>query len=197
MSKKPLLSRNFLRKITHGLRGSAAVFQGYLDFRKKNLADKDEKDFWNAVRVSLVRVQKIIEELESFLISHEDFPQKEEVFSCVQENRTKVLLVENEEGLRLKWRDILREKDFTLIEIKNGEELLKKHLNYKEIQIAIVNYEYKDSALNGFDVVEFLKRKGVPKIHLCVGEDRDLSVEGYLRDLGIESIIRRPVGHIF
>lgn len=197
MSEKLAFSKDFLRKVAHDLRGPSSVIQGYLDFRKKSLKGEDEREFWNATRASLVRVQKIIEELESFLIPCDDFFQQEAPSSYSQEDRTKVLLVENDEELCLKWRDVLRERDFTLIEIKNGEELLKKNLDYKTIQTAIVNYEYENSALNGFDVVEFLKRKGVPKIHLCIGEERDLSVEGYVHELGVASIIRRPVGHIF
>lgn len=198
VSKKLPFSKNSLRKVAHDLRGPVSVLQGYHDFRKNTLQDGDEREFWHAARASLVRIQKVIEELESLVIPRNDFSEdKEEIPSASQEGQPKVLLVENDETLRLQWRDVLHEKDFALIEIKNGEELLKKNLDYKMIQTAIVNYEYEGSALNGFDVVEFLKRKGVPKIHLCIGEERELSVEGSVRDLGIESIIRRPVGHIF
>lgn len=71
-------------------------------------------------------------------------------------NNIKILLVDDEEGIRKILREVLKVKGFIIEEAKNGEEALEKVSKNKPDLIIL---DYHMPGLNGWEVYKLLKER--------------------------------------
>ncbi len=106
----------------------------------------------------------------------------------------RILVMDDEEELLVCWRVLLKEATGRVpMEIKAPEKLLESNLDPKSIDMAIVDYEFIGSDLNGLDVLEYLKRKGIKALYLCTAYYQDKDIQAKAKKIGIKGIIPKPI----
>lgn len=195
-------STEFLRKLAHDLRSPISVVGGYVGARRAGtLSAGEEESYLEAVRASVDKLAKLADAVaervgEGFPTEATSLcarlpPVREGASSCGS-----ILVVDDNEGIRFQWRQILKSEPHVIIEAKSGEELLCMRLDFSSIRAAIVDYHYEGSDLNGLDVVEYLKRKKVPRIHLCTANYGDVKIREKAISFGAASVIPKPIPQI-
>lgn len=189
-------SSDFLKKQAHDLRSPISVLKGYLEFKSEDILSEDEEAYVEALKMCVERLTRIADTLDrqargvataaSVVTQTQSTPQTELMGDGV-------LIVDDDPSLRLQWRLFFKKRAVPTIEASSGEELLGRHLDYSTVRGAIVDYNFEGSALNGFDIIEFLQQKGVAQIHLCTGQHAEENVQIRARSLGVVSVIPKPI----
>lgn len=185
-----------LKKHAHDMRSPISVLQGYLDFKSQTPVEGDEREYLEALQICVERFVRVANELDRDGLCLEQKPCSDRVEESVGEDlsgKRPVLIVDDDSSLRLQWRIFFKNRACQTIEVKSGEELLGKKLDYRGIQHAIVDYNFEGSALNGFDVIEFLQQKGVERIYLCTGQHDEPEVKTRASQIGVVTVIPKPL----
>jgi len=100
--------------------------------------------------------------------------------------------------VKVKWKSKQFSREMTkrgknVVLLEKGEELLMRPLNLNDFATVVVDYQFENSALDGFDIVEYLKSQKVRRIHLCTGCYDNPAVIKRAQELGIVSIISKPI----
>lgn len=66
------------------------------------------------------------------------------------------------------------------------------NINYKNIDAAIVDFEFKGQEKTGIDLIKSLKDAGIEEVHLCTGYNDDPEVREQALEAGVTSIIPKP-----
>ena len=196
------MSSIFLHKVAHDLRSPISVIAGYVAERRRGSLSVDEdQQYLMAIQTSIERLTRIAdavaERAGELLPSPSSNPAASENRSPtdinIDTNKQCVLIVDDNEGIRLQWRHIFKSKPYTILEACSGEHLLSMKIDFTSIRAAIVDYQYEGSDLNGLDVIEYLKRKKIPHIHLCTANHGDARLCEKAQHLGVSSIIPKPI----
>ena len=190
------IKKEVIRKLAHDLRGPLSVVMGYVDFKASHKMNQDETDYVEALNLCVTKIKSVADGIDALVPSPEMNSQlvvENLEPGQIAESGKPVLIVDDDASLRLQWRIFFKNKNVQVIEVKSGEELLSRRLDYHSFERAIVDYNYEGSALNGFDVIEFLRQKGVEQIHLCTGQYQEDEVQSRARALGLDHIIPKPL----
>lgn len=183
-----------LRRAAHDLRSPISVIRGYSDLRREGGgADATEAEYLDAVGASLEKLTRIAETLSgttpaapktTIAVSPRPIPAG---------HKGVFLIVDDDVGMRAQWRLGLKKLGCGVVEAASGEELLAMPLDFAGLKAAVVDYQYEGSALNGLDVVEYLRRKKLPRIHLCTANHDDARLRREAERLGVASVIPKPL----
>lgn len=106
----------------------------------------------------------------------------------------KVLVMDDDEGLLVYWnlmlKDVLKNEP---IQFSSPEKLLESNINVKDLDLAIVDYEFMGSEMNGIDVLTYLKEKGLNTLYLCTAYYQDDEIQKKASELGVKMIIPKPI----
>ena len=104
-------------------------------------------------------------------------------------NKTKILVVDDEQRMRKIINDFLTKSDFTVIEAGDGEEALEKFFANRDIDLIIL--DIMTPKLDGWGVVkEIRKDSKVPIIMLTARSDESDELRGF--ELGVDEYISKP-----
>lgn len=191
--------KDMLRKMAHDIRNPLAVLNGYLMYRKQSEMSAEEKEYLQASLTCVERIESLADEMSLLGMESKDQPLKEapKLQNKLQTHHTdsnkNVLVIDDDHEIQTQWKILLNQKGFTYLGVDRGEELLEMDINYNNISTAIVDYEFENSSLTGFDIIEFLMRKKVGSIHLCTGLYQNESICEQARNYGVHSIIGKPL----
>lgn len=189
-------SSDFLKKQAHDLRSPISVLKGYLEFKSEDSLSEDEQAYVEALKMCAERLTRIADTLDT-QARGEVVPMavvtQLQIAPQPELKGEGILIVDDDPSLRLQWRLFFKKRAVPTIEAASGEELLGRHLDYSTIRRAIVDYNFEGSALNGFDIIEYLQQKGVEQIHLCTGQHAEENVQIRARSLGVASVIPKPI----
>ena len=193
------IKKETLVRWAHDIRGPLSILKGYLKFSQYPMTEDDKEKYLQAANKALDKLQNIVEEVEVEIYpeNHSQYifkktDEKEKTVKTTS-GEQKVLLVDDDDSIRKQWRDFLEKQGVSVVELASGEELLQCSLDFSEINMAIIDFQFTNSELNGFDVIEYLKQKQVPEIHLCTGVGNDPEVRKKAMDLGVYSVIVKPI----
>jgi signal transduction histidine kinase/CheY-like chemotaxis protein len=102
------------------------------------------------------------------------------------------IIVDDDSDIRMRWRKIVQENGGTVaheassledIEARDGE------IDYRDIDVAMVDYHYEGSKHSGADVIRHMRSRGVSEVHLCTGFYDDESVRDEAFSAGADSVI--------
>ena len=189
-------TQDWPQHVAHDLRSPIAVLTSYLEFKSNQILAADEEEYLVALRNSVAKLIAITDELAASATSNPTRlvsvnASAVHVTDSLAGNDT-ILVVDDDLGMRLQWRRLLTKKGFKIIEARSGEELLSMSLAYESLRMAIVDYQFEGSDLNGLDVIEYLKRKNVELVHMCTGNFDDPEVCRQARQLGAASVLSKP-----
>lgn len=102
-----------------------------------------------------------------------------------------VLVVDDDVDILVQWRSIL--KGYETLEFSDVKKLLYGKIDYSRINQAIVDYQFSGTSVDGLDVIRYLKGKGVDRIFLCTGFYSDEDIRRKALDLGVVTIIPKPI----
>lgn len=66
-------------------------------------------------------------------------------------------------------------------------------LDLKNIDAAIVDYEFEGHEKTGIDLIRYLKANGVPRVFLCTGYYEDEEICSEAKSAGADLVIPKPV----
>ncbi|MBI2342198.1 MAG: response regulator, partial [Deltaproteobacteria bacterium] len=105
-----------------------------------------------------------------------------------------VLVVDDDPEMRKEWRELIaRQTKLQSIELTSGEELLSSQIDFSTVKIAISDYKFENCALNGIDVLQYLKRKNVPTLILCTSMSENPEVRKAAEKIGVRHILSKPI----
>lgn len=184
--------------VAHDIRNSVAVINGYLQYRKKEYLSPEELEYWQAAQKCAERLIKLAQDM-SLKEKEEDLPEKKTIpprqkLTTTRSNANKqVLVIDDDQEIQIIWKNLLLNHGMAYLGVDRGESLLRMDIDYSKISTAIVDYEFEDSSLNGFDIVEYLRRKQVKSVHLCTGLYDNREIKELAKRHGVDSIIAKPL----
>jgi len=104
-----------------------------------------------------------------------------------------VLLVDDNNSTCITFKEEMRQRGVEVVFAHTGEELINNPIDFSKISTAIVSHYFRQSKLDGFDIVEFLRNEKVEKIHLCSPDFNDPEVVRKAKEHGVCSIMERVV----
>lgn len=106
-----------------------------------------------------------------------------------------VLIADDDFGIRLQWISIVKALggEVVLAATTPDEIFNDGNFDYSKINTAIVDYQFTGHAKTGIDLIAYLKKKGVERIHLCTGFYNVDSIREEARRAGAISIIAKPI----
>lgn len=184
--------------MAHDIRSPLAVIKGYLQYREGFDLMAEEKEYWQAATTCVERLAAIADDMSDLVkeelsqkILEKPSPPLNETLKTESEQR--VLVVDDDHEIQVQWKNLLSKNNMNYIGVERGEDLLQMKMDYSKLSLAIVDYEFENSSLNGFDVIEFLKRKQVKSIHLCTGLYDNPEIRILAKKHGVDSIIAKPI----
>lgn len=194
-------SKEFWAKIVHDLGSPLSVIKGYVDYRYKASPDStDEILYLGAMKKSIAKIERIADQIRATL--DEETPAPVETEEQIAEIRKQldlhdepVLIIDDDSSIITQWELHFRNKNCHVMTARRGEDLVYHDFDYKKIKAAIVDFQYDNSQLNGFDVIRFLKKRGVARVYLCTAQGGDQGIRNQALALGAEAIITKPIHH--
>ncbi len=106
-----------------------------------------------------------------------------------------ILIADDDADIRRQWKRIVDAQGGSIIcSAGSAEEVqARSDIDYAGIDTAIVDYNYEGYALNGVDLVAYLKGKGVRNVHLCTGFHDDEEIRRRAKEAGADSVIPKPI----
>lgn len=194
MAQEKTKGDEWLRQKAHDIRNALAVIHGYLRYRDRADLSAEEREYWQAAKDSGGRILAIADALTGqAAASRETLGEAAPAKKMVPLSPSLVLIVDDDEAIQRQWQRLLQDAGLASLAVESGESLLKIKLDLSQLKAAIVDYEFEGSALNGFDIIEYLKRKSVARIHLCTGLFDDEQIRDKARRLGVSLVIPKPI----
>lgn len=189
------------QKAAHDLRSPLSVLMGYLELKENGgLSAEEETQYLTALKTSAQKIARIADTLASGTCAPATTASPRVNWLAKQDPGVDValggrlyLVVDDDDGMRAQWRLLLKRHGFAVVEAVSGEHLLGMHLDFAQLTGAVVDYHYEGSELNGLDVIEYLHRKKIPRIHLCTANHQDAKVRAQAEKLGVAGIIAKPL----
>lgn len=103
-----------------------------------------------------------------------------------------VLVVDDDPGIRVHWRTLLKKFSVQSWEADSLEDLLSQNIDYSNIDLAIVDYQFEGSKWNGFDVLSHLKNQKIDNLYLCTGFYQDDEIRYRAHQFGVQDILPKP-----
>jgi len=109
--------------------------------------------------------------------------------SC--ENR-RFIIVDDDADIRMRWRRIVESAGGTVAHEASSLEDIEARgegIDYRDIDVAMVDYHYEGSRHTGADVIRHMRAKGVGEVHLCTGFYDDDHVRTEAFSAGADSVM--------
>lgn len=194
----------FFKKVRHDLRSPVSVIAGFLNHCLGADLKGVDREFLSAALKSTDKIKKFIDELGREFQTGSAVPRSSAINPApvvlnkwenpvTQPLGRTVLVVDDDDEIRVQWKMLLQKMDLKFVDAANGECLLKMNITYERLHAAIVDYEFENSTLTGFDVVEYLRRKNVKNIYMCTGMYQNSAVQEFARQNNVVSVIPKPI----
>ncbi|MDO8526655.1 MAG: ATP-binding protein [Deltaproteobacteria bacterium] len=121
--------------------------------------------------------------------------EAEEIFTLQTVQGMSLIIIDDDSSLREQWRMLLRDKGQTTILCESWEDFENQKITSKISNIAIVDYHFENSELNGLQVIRKLKEQGFQNLYLCTAEYWKPSVQKEAKELGV-TICPKPLPKI-
>lgn len=188
---------SFLKKMAHDLRSPISVVSGFVSQKYSGtLSVEDEVAYLEAISSSVAKLSRIADAMLARAgvdVASMPRPYVAPTAQNTHADCDTALVVDDDAGIRRQWIQLLKNRGITVVTACNGEELLSGKIDFSQIQMAIVDYHYEGSDLNGCDVIEFLKRKKIARVHLCTANHQDPGLPNKAFAAGADSIIPKPI----
>jgi signal transduction histidine kinase len=111
------------------------------------------------------------------------------------EHPRRYLIADDDELMRMHWQHIVKQRGGTVVytAASTGEIMGNESIDYSSIDAAVVDYEFKGERCTGIDLISYLKRKGVRRVHLCTGYVDDERVVEQAKQAGADTVIPKPI----
>ncbi len=194
-----------IKKIIHDIRSRLGVMQMVFDIKDVFPITDENKEIFENCKLGFEEMIRLVEDLSQDLglsqpllgKSLQPIQKRHDYIQTspwvVVPGQNQVLVVDDDSEIRNTFLSQLEKRGKTVLTIEKGEDLLTHALDLKTVSMAIVDYQFENSALDGFDVVEYLRSQNVRQIHLCTGCYDDPDVIKRAQELGIVSIISKPI----
>lgn len=189
------INTKHLRQIVHDIRAQLGVVQTFLYLIEPQCHSREESDMRVGAALAIGRISSLCDELTASLKSCNEadgVAPSMAPMSRIDAGKT-VLIIDDDHHVRTWIAEALRAKNITTITLTSGDELIKSALDFKNISSAIVGYHFENSSLDGFDIIEFLQMQNVGNIYLCTGQHDDPEVIRRAGELGVVSVIGKPL----
>jgi CheY-like chemotaxis protein len=181
-----------LKRIAHDIRGQLGVILSFLDLSGEAQLDESQKILLSNAKQSMSKVGGLIDSLTKIAKEIKE-PLDEKKTTSPSKSKKNILVIDDDQSIRTQWQKTLKDHGMEVLSLSCGEELLNMNLDISAFTMAIVDFHYENSSLDGFDIVEYLKSQELHNIHLCTGNYDDEAVTNKARDLGITSVIAKPL----
>ncbi|MDO8527104.1 MAG: ATP-binding protein [Deltaproteobacteria bacterium] len=121
--------------------------------------------------------------------------EAEEIFTLQIVRGKSVIVIDDDPSLREQWRMILRDKNQETILCESWEDFENQQITSKISSIAIIDYHFENSELNGLQVLRKLKEQGFTNLYLCTAEYWKPSIQKEAKELGV-TICPKPLPKI-
>lgn len=182
------------RKWIHDMRSHLGVINAYLMTTKHLVKKVEEKQLLKNSEVSFKQMVALMEKFSENLLIKENNPRDEFFFNCrIAKGQKGILVIDDDSHVRHQFNERLTKKGIKVIALEKGEDLLRHRLDYEKITSAIIDFNFNNSALDGFDIVEYLMTFHIKTIHLCTSQYDDPLITKKAKELGVTSIISKPL----
>lgn len=182
------------RKWIHDMRSHLGVINAYLMSTKHLVKKIEEKQLLKNSEQSFKKMVALMENISESLLAREKNSQDDfYINSRIAKGQKGVLVIDDDSYVRHQFNERLGKKGIKVIALEKGEDLLRHRLDYEKITSAIIDFNFDNSALDGFDIVEYLMSFHIKTIHLCTSQYDDPVIAKKAKALGVTSIISKPL----
>ncbi len=158
-----------LKKTIHDLRTHMSIVQVYLQISSAHLIGDEEQVLYKNAQKSLLKMQCLISELlqqasEETVYGYKVSGNENNVHSAHDVHKMSILVIDDDPVAREKTVAKLKEEGNDVIALEKGEDLLTGNIDFSRIRSAVVKKVFTRSALEGADVVEYLRGRGIGEI---------------------------------
>ncbi|MDO8527486.1 MAG: ATP-binding protein [Deltaproteobacteria bacterium] len=118
-----------------------------------------------------------------------------ETFALVRKTDEPVVIIDDDASMLEQWRLILEKNHVPVILSSSYEDFVNQRITPKISSIAIVDYHFENSELNGLQVIRKLKEQGFQNLYLCTAEYWKPSIQKEAKELGV-TICPKPLPKI-
>lgn len=105
-----------------------------------------------------------------------------------------ILVIDDDPDILTFWKFTLKSLcEQPPIMAQNPDELKKIGISSDKIKFAIVDFQFDESDIDGADIIQYLRSKGIERIYLSTGHADKEDVCRKSRAMGIDDIIPKPV----
>lgn len=106
-----------------------------------------------------------------------------------------VLIADDDAQVRAQWKRIVQENGGKVVHAAESVEDVERNssLDYRNIDTAIVDYQYEGFKKTGIDLIAYLKKRGVKRVYLCTGFYDDEMIRKRAKEAGADKIIAKPL----
>lgn len=182
------------RKWIHDMRSHLGVIHAYLMTSKHLVKKSEEKQLLKNSEFSFKQMVRLMENISESLLAKEKSLQDDFfINSRIGKGQKSILVIDDDSHVRHQFNERLGKKGIKVIALEKGEDLLRHRLDYEKITSAIIDFNFNNSALDGFDIVEYLMTFHIKTIHLCTSQYDDPLIAKKAKELGVTSIISKPL----
>lgn len=111
-----------------------------------------------------------------------------------QSSAKHILVIDDDTDILTFWKFTLKSLgEQPPITATDPGELKKLGVNSDKIKFAIVDFQFDESDVDGADIIQYLRSKGIERIYLSTGYADKEDVCRKSRAMGIDDIIPKPV----
>ncbi|MBU0505428.1 MAG: response regulator [bacterium] len=189
--------KNEMRQLLHDVRSHLSLIGSYFAYAKREELPEEHLELMYNTEKGYMKLCSLVD-----VLARKAQPQQTHVAwgnvmaqpkSLDSPENGCILVIDDDEHMRTLFKNEIERRGKKVIVLEKGEDLLNQFIDLKNVTAAIVDYEFENSTLDGFDIVEYLRTQQIKHIHLCTGCYDDPYVITRAQKLGIVSIISKPV----
>lgn len=177
-----------IKTLLHKLRNKMSHIGSYLYNSRLFPKSTEGEELYNMAVTDYKDVSGIIHQINKIV----DLDNISKKFGGVEQGF--VLIVEDDDILRNGLELKFKEKNMPVLAFPKGEDLSYVDADFAKTLIAIVDYHYEGSPVDGFDVLEYLRRSKITgKIYVCTADYDDKNFQAKFKEYPEVTLLKKPI----
>jgi CheY-like chemotaxis protein len=181
------LNKIKMDKLLHKVRNRLSSVGCYLHAAKLHpKSDEDKSQFDDAIK-AYKDINDIFDQMSHI---YEETKEQAPNYSNIDKNFA--LVIDDNEPIRNEIKKLIEKNGLTVVSMTKAEDINPHTMPFDRVSLAVIDYQYDGSPMDGFDIIELLKQKLVKNIHMCTADYRDPLVIERINEYGDVGLLKKP-----